>query len=427
MEHPPLWMLAGAFLLSVLVILGFAWLIPAGRWGADEFGNFAGLRSYGRLYIPLRLTWSPRPFSECLLALYGVLCLVTKKALIGPVLAALWLGLGVALWRASRRTLPALVFVAVLFALFVSGHPTGEMFFTPIVAIAYIPTIAAFAYLTLKETTGPALSPTGLALALCIAAWSSEAGAIAVLCVLPPIALAAGRKYRVACAAALVCALGVLTVVLSHRVAERPVGLASAFLALSRQAVPDLISIDGRSGWFALLAGFTSKAAFVAGTRALLTPRFLPGLAAGLAAGSCGIELAALMQGGDCSCGRYETLRQCLYFLALLAVCGAGKPTPNPARGAVLLAAAILVPALWSLPNLRADWSDRTALIKATAHTWQSGLAPGSAMVFSVGPPSRVVGMTATWPEGTFKRGSQFWPADGVLNYFEKTTVTFQR
>ncbi|MBN8901828.1 MAG: hypothetical protein J0H57_12400, partial [Rhodospirillales bacterium] len=56
------------------VALLHAGLIPRGAWGADEFQTFGMFRAHGWQYLWFRfISWSPRPFSEALIALYAAL------------------------------------------------------------------------------------------------------------------------------------------------------------------------------------------------------------------------------------------------------------------------------------------------------------------------------------------------------------------
>ena len=78
-----------AALLPALVAAGCIAVCLAqlrlGRWQSDEYTLLVNQRSWGWHILPVRLAYSPRPFSEGLLYLYGMAVLAQGRPLIGPV------------------------------------------------------------------------------------------------------------------------------------------------------------------------------------------------------------------------------------------------------------------------------------------------------------------------------------------------------
>jgi len=89
------WFLAingSAALLLTGVIVLYLGLIGLGQWQADEYDNFARLRTRGWHFFFDRLHWSPRPISELILMMYGWTVNQVHQPLIAPFLGLLWIG-----------------------------------------------------------------------------------------------------------------------------------------------------------------------------------------------------------------------------------------------------------------------------------------------------------------------------------------------
>lgn len=176
----------------VLIFLGYARLIPLGRWQLDEFSEFYKMRATP-LYFFERLTWSPRPVSELLYGAYGWAVNHFHQPLIVPFLGLLWLILLVSalytpaqrFFERGERVWPILLVSLTLLALAVSGGDATEVFYWPAGAVAYIPTLAAILLLFLQVVDSRLGTPKGRFLAslcLIVAATCTEAGATFVVC-----------------------------------------------------------------------------------------------------------------------------------------------------------------------------------------------------------------------------------------------------
>ncbi|WP_446742028.1 hypothetical protein [Silvibacterium acidisoli] len=176
-----------ACLSLTLVLLGYAGLIPLGRWQLDEFSELYKMRSTP-LYFFERLSWSPRPISELLYGAYGWAVNHFHQPLIVPFLALLWLILLFAtlytpaqrFFEQRDRAWPIFLISLTLLVLAVSGGDATEVFYWPAGAVAYIPTLAVTLLLFLQVVDGRLATKKGRILAsvcLVIAATCTEAGA----------------------------------------------------------------------------------------------------------------------------------------------------------------------------------------------------------------------------------------------------------
>ncbi len=192
---------AAATLLCLAVYVG---LLPYGRWQEDEYRLLLSLRQWGWSFYWARLDYSPRPFSEALLALYGEAVLGVGRPLIGSALALLWsAGFG-AVWLAAsisiprggwRRAGPGFLVAGALAAGLLLGGPVSELFYWPMAAAAYLPTLAAIACFVLLQAR-PDAGGAWSGLALLVAAASSEMGAAFALAATGLVALAALLSRR---------------------------------------------------------------------------------------------------------------------------------------------------------------------------------------------------------------------------------------
>ncbi len=191
--------------LAALAIVGaHAGLIPMGRWQVDEYRLFTTLRQFGAGALPVRLLYSPRPFSEFLIFLYGEAVLHLHRPLVTSFLAVVWTGLiastGLAAYTALPRSawrLPlALAFTFALVATALTGADVTEAFYWPVAAAAYMPTLAAglcLFFLTDHPMNRRRRAMSGTALA--VAAGSTEVGAAFALCF--ALTIAAERLWAV--------------------------------------------------------------------------------------------------------------------------------------------------------------------------------------------------------------------------------------
>ncbi len=183
-----------AALLTAFVLILYLGLIGLGQWQADEYVDFAALRSKGWRFFYERMLWSPRPVSELLLFIYGWMVNHFHRPLIAPFLAVLWAGFlaaGLATFvqtrgeRSRDENSLALIVTLTLMALFLAGGGLTEVFYWPVGAAAYLPTLAATLLFFWQVVYGRLASEQGRALcfiALVVAALSSELGAMFAAC-----------------------------------------------------------------------------------------------------------------------------------------------------------------------------------------------------------------------------------------------------
>lgn len=183
----------GPLLFLVVINVAFAGLSSLGRWELDEYQQFSSMRT-GLPYLLGRFKWSPRPISETMLYVYGILVNHFHRQLIFPFLGFLWLiflsaGL-LTSWqkghssKEDRAALHLLLSLALM-ALFLAGGHTTEVFYWPAGAVAYLPTLAATLLLFLQVVGQKFESARDRALScvcLTVAAGSSECGATFVIC-----------------------------------------------------------------------------------------------------------------------------------------------------------------------------------------------------------------------------------------------------
>ena len=92
-------------LLSLAVIGLYAGLLRAGRWQTDEYQLFFNENIYGVRILPSRLIYSPRPFSEALIFLYGEAIERLHRPLVATFLASLWSCFLLAITFAARNAM----------------------------------------------------------------------------------------------------------------------------------------------------------------------------------------------------------------------------------------------------------------------------------------------------------------------------------
>src|ERR1700722_10340258 len=165
-------------------------LINHGSWGADEYNNIGAYADHGADYFWFRFwTWSPRPVSETLLWLYASVVVATDRPFIVPALIIFWFALIAAVQPAVfsvRRDvimLRALSAMAIL-AVIVLGRHVGFVLYWPFGAAPYAPVIAAALFLLFYLSSDCTKGKSGsivIMLAMLVALWSSEAGALFAL------------------------------------------------------------------------------------------------------------------------------------------------------------------------------------------------------------------------------------------------------
>ena len=432
--------MAVAGLVALAIVGAHAGLIPMGRWQVDEYRLFTRLRQFGAGALPARLLYSPRPFSELLIFLYGEVVLHLHRPLVTSFLAVVWTGLiastGLAAYTALPRSawrLPlALAFTFALIATALTGADVTEAFYWPAAAAAYLPTLAAG--LCLFFVVGQPMSRRRRAMcgvALTVAACSTEVGAAFALCFALTIAaerLFAVLRHRIRPAAALSASawwlipgvLGLLVFLaifqlrFHYGVSELGAadarntepGAAAVFAALRDLATELAIGSNSRPGW-PLAATICARLLFTVGFAAcwrLAAPdavrlgRDRVALGVGLLGAAFFSIAAAYQHYGQLCCERQQSVRQSFLELDLLVLAIAALAAwpwastlarRMPMMPPLMLAAGLMLPLLWRFEGLSSNYALYHWGIEARARTWASGLQPNTrGMIFYL-PPDR--------------------------------------
>ncbi len=439
----------------------------------DDYMVMAAFRDQGLPLLPTRiLTWSPRPLSESMLFIYATLVARVGRPLIGWLLVPLWVAfLATALvtvrWRSPGLVWRLLAGLALL-AMFIVARDPGEVFYWPAGAVAYLTSLVGLSLAFFIVADGRNTTPTGrlcLTISLIVAAWSSEIGAIFGACyaALGLINGIAGRfrrndktiRWAIQPAIVLVMSLAVLLLMMTHRgsmVGELAGGSDSVMhrplptlMAAVRGLPLDLLTESGQTEWpgvtwsdithgflirFAFAIGFGwcwRYADSARGSRAGLLLFALACLATTFLA-----LIASDYQFGRACCSRHSAFREEVFFLGVAALAAGISPSrrssfryqTTPVLGGVLLVAAVLVPFSAMVPGLKHDYAQRATVVAQTKATWDSGQAPGSAMVFHRRPDQAVLPNGELDPGQYELNADTHWFAVGILKFFKKQTLT---
>ena len=430
-----------ALIAAGCVLAGLAQL-KLGRWQSDEYTLLVNERAWGWHILPARLAYSPRPFSEGLLHLYGAVVLWSGRPLIGAFLGLLWLGViasvtAAAWWSLPRRPgrLPTALAVGLgLFAFGLIRGPETELFYWPMAAAAYLPTVgSAAALLFLLSDVSTSGRRLAAAAALLVAALSSEVGAALALvfAVAVPMTAVFRRRRRGLAAPGSsqgtlwwsvpgVAGFLVMLVIIRVRSGVTELGSASspvtghlveAVLGALRLLPAELLaSGTDRSGALLLLAiGVVALWRAAGGAR--VGPHHAALACALLGAAFFSIATALLHYGAVC-CERHQATRfwfgDLLAILLVLAVWSRlEKRLAVPALpwiAAACLGAALLLPLRDRWPGLRADYAALNLAISGRDRTWASGRVPdGGEMAFYLPPDGPDMLVRGTWqPERRF-------------------------
>ncbi len=473
-----------AFVVFSVILTAYFGLVPLGSW-FDEFETVDVYARGGWDSLASRLLrWSPRPFSELLIFLYAQLVRSLRTPLIGPMLAALWVMLGVsvvAVPLAGRRAFlsgtswrQAILLSLGLWCLMLVGHPVSEFFYWPLGSVAYIPVAAgvcAVLWMFIIVGVDGARAPFVAALALSVVALSAEVGAtlVAAFCLM---VFAQALKDRLARTPAFFAnrvvapltlpfgaAIAVLVAVRFGRVESEELLVEDSQLAhhllpalseAASRSVVELLSVDGVTMTPMHVAlGIATKALFCLATFGILRPvvasprtfraegRLLAFL--GLACfASLFVSLAAAVHHfGKVCCQRHGTFRQIMVFLGLMAfsVCAAAwmrhasgerLRAPATARTILFLLASVIIPASFSARDVAVDYRRYGAYRDIQKHNWTAGSAPGDHFVYRVPTRGRIVGGLKV-TEGTHTLADDSgWLIHSIIVFFRKKSVTFQ-
>lgn len=438
-------------------------LVDVGQWGGDEYLFFFELRELGSMYFWARLLhWSARPFSEALLCVYYWLITAAGRPLIGPFLSGLWIlcigGSLAHIFRAGRIAIvPRLLLGTAVMAAFLLGHRVSEMFYWPMGAVAYLPTLASVTYLTfalLDWRHCGRRERIGIVVALLLAAGTSELGALFVAGFVPlsvllhwlrrgdersPILWWTLVPFLLALAVVGMTGLGRAQANVG-RISDGPIlhhlwpSIGAALIQMCRE----FLSLDaGVSGWRAVSSGALARILLFLGFRwCLRRGNFAPVPATYLLALSIAFIatcFASLVMShdlyGDLCCQRLDTFRQCAYVLVLLAMAALGldrRPAGVLDR-AIIGPAALLAASALAFDGrgaeLLATYRLYSAAEQARVATWRNaaGTAPDMEFRDDTGPLTRHI----VWPAGRFViEPSTPWYVLGVGRFFDKQTVT---
>ncbi len=449
---------AAMILPVALVAVGcvgiFVCQLRLGRWQVDEYELLATIRDTGWASFSLRLHYSPRPFSELLLHLYAIAVLHTGYALIRPFLLVLWVGTAAAIALAARHVLHRhriavpIATGAGLLALGLLTGPVTELFFWPMAAAAYLPTVGAAATLVfLLSDLASRRCRIGAGAALLVSAGSSEVGAALALAFAMILPLAA-LVWRDAAARLVwrhpawwllpgLAGIWVMRSILIYRAGVTELGadrssltghVGGAMLQTLHILPADLLA-GGADRFGGLLAAF----GIVALWRAAGTPRFTvahAALAAALVVASAFSIATALDHYGELCCERHEATRlmfgDVLALLLVLAVAGRLRlrvPLPLATLG---LAAALLVPLQARWRGVHADLAQVGLAREGHDKTWASGRARGSDMTFFIPPDGNDMLVRGTFvPLRRFVIGRDTPDMPTAMGrFFDKSVVT---
>ena len=456
------------------LVAAYAALLPLSHWQADEFFYFAMLRDHGRRVLADRVFgWSPRPFSEYLLYLYGTVVSRLQQPAAGWFMGLLWIAwiasvaLGaICCGRPSNRL--RLAAVAVLLGAMLTVRPLSEVFFWPAGAVSYLSTLIAVClgfWMCVDAGVSGWARPWGLALASSLAAASSEVGAmfaVGFVIVLTVLTIAASDRrtaYRSLAPMLLpvVIAGFVFWVLLHNRVAVgAPGGVEAPYLRrfwpslgagfrLSLGELPvldygrDIADVSGAGLVFKLLLfvgwRWIAGAAFGFVSRDGERVRRLLAFCIGLAAAAWGSAFAGYFQFGYGCCTRHWIMRQefSLLGVAALGVLSALWLAPGfifarsraPARIAAAVPFALLLVLAVALRarDLVHDYRLIPLFMRDQAALWSALHHPGPSMTCTLPPRAWIVGDMEI-PAGEASMGSNPpWYYQGMMDFFGKTQI----
>ena len=471
-------MAASILLAIVLVYLGF---VPLGQWQSDEYEYFGKLNLGVGSAVLNRLWWSPRPASEFVYGIYGLLANHFQRPLTGLFLACPWLGFmvcacGTSMWSSGtgRPRLPGLLIGLGLATAFLTSDPLFQVFYWPAGAVAYLPTLSATLLLFLQVMSGALATSRGRWLCgacLMVAALSTEIGAILAVCfgALQAAAILPSRhKEKTDLPSTVVwwllpATLGV-AVLWWAAVHRLPVPGSGLSLGMGNEGGPVLRLIGaGRELLFELL-GFSPTAKHSLSAIPALLSRLLIAVSVARLWSSCngaanpekprpqrGMILLAAAFLAACFCilfatypefalagsERYETVRRCWILMAFAGLAVAAFQTERGHRMLVRLRQSNLAPVLlvigvllpWHVSPLLREYRVYASVLRATGEGFRSGYRPNAQQMTFIIPPNRGVITPQMLSPGTYTRTSPPTENDyarNMLQYFRKEVLVVQ-
>jgi hypothetical protein len=468
-----------ALAVFAAVIISFAGLIPLGYWHSDEFVTFATMRDSGiRFFINRIMQWSPRPLSELFVLAYERAVQITQRPLITSVLSIIWLALFACVGLtpafffkkyAWQEKFSVLMLALALMSAFLLGHPVSEVFYWPMAALPYIPTLAAICVLLWSVCAGQLVTKRGqitCSVSLIVAATCSEMGAMFV-CAFVMLTVfgrltsriveksdhrkdSGTRVFQVWMIFPLACSAWVLYMMATGRAqsttellgsgeASLRHYLAKSLLAAGPAFVREVLSLGTHvttgllTKCFFFIGSFLTLSTILQGTSKRTNGYYLIGIAIACMATSFMTIAAAFYQFGMICCERHYTMRECLIFVSLVAASGSiaafradvKRSDRWQAAALVCLTIATAIPAYDAIPKLASDYMSSESIKGVRIKNWLAGTEQGISMVYLDQPPGEIVGgmsgLTGTYrmspdlPEGT----------RGFMRFFNKESITF--
>lgn len=449
------WLTPAAVGLCTATVFAFWGLTPIGVW-IDEYSTLGAVRDQGLRFIyHWFFSWSPRPFSDMLIWFYGLVVMHVNKPLIAEALFPCWLLLTLFLLIPSTITRRGFVASFALLALFLLGHKVAQVFYWPIGAFAYMPTLAGIGALLALDFAGYTETKNGRVfalVALLMAATSSEIGAVfsAGYCILGFMASSYTHdRLRAHWVIPFATSLIILAILYTGRVETNSEVLGHHsinlnFLDAVRLAIApffrELIGTDIRQqSTIFILSEIASKIAFFVAVYLIFSKeKQVPwergqlmrlALATALLGANFIVIAASYYHFGELCCERHATMRQCFVFIALGSLAlfaGRTFPIRSEAIGTILLIVSIALPLATAAPNLLADYRDSRTIIDARNSMWKSGQAPGSSMTVKIVPAAHIAGGFPFPPPGRYTEGQGGIFVNWLMHYFGKKSVDFQ-
>ena len=451
-------------ILLVTIALHFG-LVDMGQWAYDEFSIISSYRDNGWTAFSDRLIgWSPRPISELLIWAYACLVNWTHKPLIGVFLGLLWLTLIsvplISFFQIrekfsvdSRRFLSFFTFGLVAF--FLLGHGPGALFYSPVVAAAYLTTLSAITLcflqlaLSLTEHRGGRIIA---ALSLIFAAASSETGAFFVV-VFGCLSLTCMfvDKFRDSvyqreflwCLLPTLTGIGVFVLLIRNRVRGQEALFATAeyhnlYMSLKTglgETVKEYLVNGQRLSTRGVFLGLLLKACFFLGVRycwlssGIKVPRrqVLMVFALSIVATTYFSVAASYYGYGGLTNPWHQELRQCLVMLFIATValfsCHYHVPFCDLRRtewlGGIFVFIALILVVPGRFDALIHDYRNYPVCIENRNKSWNSGLSDGNAMIWLSSPKGQVAN-TLLFTPGIYNLESKAPGVLDIMHFFRK-------
>lgn len=454
------WVLACA--MCIALWLAYLGLVPLGHWQADEYQTFGSLQDSVYDFVRWRVSsWSPRPLSEIFIYAYGRLVQANGQPMVIAALLPCWILLGATVLfpvlrrREHRRW--ALVPMAML-PMFLLGHPVADLFYWPMAALAYIPTLAGIILVFVANEclhTSKTSRWIVIGLALLLAASCSEVGSLFVLALVLSWAcagwIADGREKPLVVLLALglpALAAGMLLLKLAGvRIGYSgevfgDAGIAHHWPDTLANTVPramrEWIALDpSRARGRSMVLGLATKALFAIGAYRLAgrdvdgsrqRMRFAVALAAlGMVPATI---FASYYQFGSPCCERHAIFRQCMVYLGLAAAAfwtagwraRHGQTTDRrPWLGPACLLGSLLLAASTSIGKIAHDYGAYREIAASRDATWRSGTSEGGVVELTPVTGARIVGNDPELAAGVLHKDDPWTRA--VLSYFGKDSL----